>query len=57
MNNNVVNLSQQIKHVRYRTFVGGNIVIGMRNVVMVFANMGMGTGNWEMGISTVNKSA
>lgn len=32
------------------TFVRGNVVIGMRNVVMVFANMGMGIGNWEMGI-------
>ena len=27
-----------------------NVVIGMRNVVMKFANIGMG--NWEMGISS-----
>ena len=45
MNNNVVTTDEY-------TYCTGheNVVIGMRNVVMVFANMGIG--NWEMGISS-----
>ena len=31
----------------YGLFVHGNVVMGMRNVVMVFANMGKEVGKWE----------
>ena len=50
MNNNVVTTDEYT----YGTvLVHGNVVIGMRNVVLVFANMRMEIGKWE----SVHKSA
>ena len=45
--NTIWSIYQQMntRMVWYRAFIHGN-------VVMVFANMGMGIGNWEMGISS-----